>query len=380
MRAEDESRAGSGSKSVLLLVPDLFTVECPSYLHELGDALHALQVRVVLCILEPAAPATAVRLGRLRLGRLRLGRSSVPVCHVPLRGYWDAPAAWRVARLARQFEATAIHGWTGRANQIACLAGWLAGTQSVTTITDWQDADDDAWPSLSGFVRRSACANLITSVGFDPSGANTFCLEGPTRPPAFEVVATESEPGVVLRESWGIPADYSIVLACARWLPENRLKDLLWAVDLLQCSREDFVFVLLGAGRQEKRLRKFAVQCTADCRTVFSSDLSSVQAWMREADIYWHPHVWQPNSYLVRLAMQHACAVLVPRARFPVGPVEHQRNGLLFDEGRREQLARLTHALLKSTSQLREMQQSAANHQWGRNNGLSRWLRSAYGL
>ena len=66
-----------------------------------------------------------------------------------------------------------------------------------------------------------------------------------------------------IRERMSLPDETRLAITIADLEPRTRLKDLVWATDLLSCVREDFHFAIIGTGRQLWRLRKFARQTEA---------------------------------------------------------------------------------------------------------------------
>ena len=364
--------ATSFQSTLLLIVPDEFTALCPGYLHELVARLQAAGVQVVLCILQPSGESSS----NLRLAsgsvQLNVGGCELPTYRIPLRGRIGVfAAAWKIAGLARQWDAVAVHGWTRTANEVAHWCATMAGLSVVLTRLDWLDSSAEsvaaagsvsnrlrAWVPGGGETPTSLLVGHESLVG--TWQGNWATLPRSPDVPRFPTLAGKREPGVALRESLGIPHEHFVIVSCARFLPRNRLKDLLWAVDLLQCSREDFHFLLFGDGPQVRRLRTYAEQCTAIQRTRFVHDLEDLALWVGEADAYWHPYSHEPSAYLPQWARMNGTLVLAPRAEPEVMPVGKNDGGILFDEGQREQLARLTHAAFSDPERLMELKSAAA--------------------
>ena len=58
-----------------------------------------------------------------------------------------------------------------------------------------------------------------------------------------------------IRQSLSLPEDARLAITIADLEPRTRLKDLVWATDLLACIREDFHFAIIGTGNQHARLK-----------------------------------------------------------------------------------------------------------------------------
>jgi len=316
--------------------------------------------------------------------------SDIPIHFVADRFRFDFMTGWRVSRLARHIKADTIHGWSQSGNRVASWVGGITGTPFVKSHFELLAETNSDWkPNRIG--RNAKGLHLVSSsiireqlleriepgqAEFHQADSRAAADDEPIANELDNSIRTlaihadqvfRDDAGVNVRESLGLPKDGFLIVACADFLPRNRLKDLLWAVDLVQCVRHDFRFVLFGNGPQAWRLRRFAEQCTADQKTVFVDGLSRFRDVLLEADVYWHSFIHEPVPYNIKLAMKSRCAIVAPRCHGIADIVQDGVNGHLVDVGKRDQFARVTNALFKHPETLERFKLAAGESDADRN-------------
>lgn len=147
----------------------------------------------------------------------------------------------------------------------------------------------------------------------------------------------------------------NIAGAVAPLVPRSRLKDLIWATDLLTCIRDDVHFFIFGRGPQRKRLEKFASQTEAGHHVHFvDSELHAFEL-IPGLDFFWQSHLNEP----LPSAMQHAMQCEVPVVSV-YGPgttefITPQENGFATNFGARDEFARWTKYLLEKTDSAKQL-------------------------
>ena len=187
-------------------------------------------------------------------------------------------------------------------------------------------------------------------------------------PPAVSVDSTTDRASAKrqLTDYLGLPDSIYLATTVAPLQPRFRLKDLVWATDLLTCIRDDFHLLIVGRGKQKARLRKFASQTEAGSHVHI---LDSLDEKLTSADLFFGPDVYW-NANLTRpLAspMLHAMAGGTP-AISVLGSgtsdlIRHQETGFAVNFGARDEFARWTKYLIEQTeaaNQLRQQGQALA--------------------
>lgn len=164
-----------------------------------------------------------------------------------------------------------------------------------------------------------------------------------------------------LREKLQLPVDAKLAGTVAPLLAKSRLKDLIWATDLLTCVRDDFHFVIFGNGDFDARLRRFAGLTEAAQHVHFVNDPTIVPKNLSGLDFYWHSHLNEPMPFGLLNAMAGgvpAISVFGPGTR---ELIRHQETGFAVNFGARDEFARWTKYLIEqpdSAKQLAEQGQS----------------------
>ena len=171
-------------------------------------------------------------------------------------------------------------------------------------------------------------------------------------PPAVHVdqAANRANAKRKLTEHLGLPDSVYLAIAFAPLQPRFRLKDLVWATDLLTCIRDDFHFLIVGRGTQKSRLRKFASQTEAGSHVHIlgsSSDQLAPTDLFHGADVFWNASLNQPLAS----PMLHAMAGGTPAISVLGGGtsdlIRHQETGFAVNFGARDEFARWTKYLIE---------------------------------
>ena len=165
-----------------------------------------------------------------------------------------------------------------------------------------------------------------------------------------------------IRQQMSLPEEARLAITVADLEPRNRLKDLVWATDLLSCVREDFHFAIIGTGDQLWRLRKFARQTEARDHVHFLGLPESPESYLAAADFYWHSHLQSPlaGSLLAAMAMGiPAISVLGPGTE---AIIDHQATGFATNFGARDEFARWTKYLIEQAEPASRLAQQGQEH------------------
>ncbi|MEL7498910.1 MAG: glycosyltransferase [Planctomycetota bacterium] len=150
-----------------------------------------------------------------------------------------------------------------------------------------------------------------------------------------------------VREQMDLPKDAKLVVAIADLVPKTRLKDLVWATDLLVCIRDDFHFAIIGRGPQKKRLQRFAAQTEAKPNVHFCGLMDSPDRLLAAADVYWHAHLQQPLPVSLLTAMSMGVPAISVYGPGTSEVIRHQETGFGTNFGARDEFARWTKFLLE---------------------------------
>lgn len=138
-----------------------------------------------------------------------------------------------------------------------------------------------------------------------------------------------------------------IATSIAKFQPRTRLKDLIWAADLLYCIRDDVHLILVGYGQQLKRLKKFLWQTEAGPNVHFLDPRDPSLSFLTPefvgaADVYWNSHLGDANSSPVLMAMGQGVPVVSVLGPGTENLILHQQSAMAVNFGARDEFARWT--------------------------------------
>jgi len=304
----------------------------------------------------------------------------VPLEAVHWRALWD-PLAWhRLVRLTRR-PIHLVHVWDAPATVAGCLAAWLARAAGLV-LGLAEIEPNESWQSQA-LKRRLARRGAVFVAGNPavrehylrsglPAERVRLIAEGTSPPPA------PAERQQVLREL-GLPRGSRLIGVAAPLRRRERLKDAIWAADLLKVIRGDVHMVILGEGPQHERLRWFRRQVRIRDKVHFLGP-----KWQL-ADLAPHFDVFLatgecggagPEVLEVMAAGVPVVAVDEPVVRQLVDPGE---TGLLAPVGDRAALTRCIQRLLDDRELAQRMGYAAREHA-ARQFPLYRMVRGYVGL
>lgn len=165
-----------------------------------------------------------------------------------------------------------------------------------------------------------------------------------------------------LRRRLGLSESSKVAGTVARLHHRSRLKDLIWATDLLTCIREDFHFIIIGSGTQLKQLQRFASLTESRNHVHFLGQPDSPESLIAGLDFYWHSHLNDPLSGNLLAAMAReipATSVFGPGTE-PI--VKHQETGMAVNFGARDEFARWTKYFIEQTESTQQLGLQGSNH------------------
>jgi glycosyltransferase involved in cell wall biosynthesis len=153
-----------------------------------------------------------------------------------------------------------------------------------------------------------------------------------------------NEERVALRESLGWPADALVVIYTGRLLRGKGLEVLLTAFQQLLAGEGRALLVLVGSGKGESlsiedELRQDVVRAGLESRVHFPGRVGSVADYLRAADIFAFPSLFEALGLSLVEASACGLACVGSRTGGIVDVIEEGRSGLLVSPGDASALA-----------------------------------------
>jgi len=263
-------------------------------------------------------------------------------------------------KTARDLRADVLHNWCGpsgvdwawmgirgrrvatvnNVHQIASLLNRKSGKPERIVLQD-----ENANPEMSGAFRVGA-----TTVPWIR-----------TRAKVLESTTHDQKDRDYFQSRFGIPSGSIVAVAAATLEPESRLKDLIWATDLLGCVRDDVHLIIAGSGRQKEKLRRFSRLTDSASHVHFHGLPADPVAMIRSADLFWQSSPEGSGRYAMMTAMSAGIPVIAAAERNFQDLVLHQQTGLLVPPGSRDGFARWSGYLTDLPAQKQQLVRQAAS-------------------
>ena len=148
----------------------------------------------------------------------------------------------------------------------------------------------------------------------------------------------------------GLPEESRLIGLVGRLWPQKRVKDAIWAADLLKVIRDDVHLLIVGDGPQRDRLRRFRDQVCIRGKVHFLGERGDVPRLLPHFDVLWSTSAYEGQSNVILEAMASGVPVVatdIPGTRELVVAGE---TGYLVPVGDRAALAKYTERLLNDAA------------------------------
>ena len=273
----------------------------------------------------------------------------------------------RLRKRIRTFKPDIVHAYGQSATQIAAavlicdekvklVSSILSKWQPQTTLTEW-------------FER--CLLNRVDRFVFAFDGLQKEVAAFDIADKKFSVVANSIQDHRVddrqpLRErlitQLGIEPSSFVAVTSADLEPRTRLKDLIWATDLLSCVRDDVHLVIFGEGSQHQRLIQFAACTAASDHIHFAGSPPTAIDLLGGADVYWNSHLQTPMPSHLLAAMNYGVPTVSVYGPETSLLVKHQETSFAVNNGARDEFARWTKFLIEKPNDAKRLGNQGRRH------------------
>jgi glycosyltransferase involved in cell wall biosynthesis len=166
-------------------------------------------------------------------------------------------------------------------------------------------------------------------------------------------VAMPSPPSTTRRQllaELGLPEQSRIIGLVGRLWAQKRIKDAIWAADLLKVIRGDVHLLIIGDGPQRDRLRRFRDQVCISGKVHFLGQRGDVPQLLPHFDVLWSTSGYEGQSNAILEAMASGVPVVATDIPGTRELVVSDVTGYLVPVGDRAGFARRTERLLNDTA------------------------------
>jgi len=265
----------------------------------------------------------------------------------------DPTALWRLARWMKSWQPDVVHTWLFAANSFGRVAAKLAGVPVVIASERCVDPWKRRWHFW--IDRRLQCVTDTITTNSD--GVREFYNEHGIGIDSFEIIPNgvensqtlKSQPTIdreTARKRLDVSVDRKLILAVGRLWPQKRIRDLIWAGELLGTLRQDSTLVIIGDGPQREAMVRHRDTVSRVEFVRFAGNRDDVAELLPHADAFWIASEYEGQSNAVIEAMLAGVPVIASNIPGNRDLVIDGETGCLFELGDEAKLVEKTNELL----------------------------------
>lgn len=342
---------------VMMVIPTLVQGGAEKQMSLLAAGLPKEDFEVSVCVLTHSGPWQSF-----------LESQGIPVTIIHKRFKLDPIALARLTSHMKKERPDLIHTWIFAANSYGRVAARLAGVPHVLA----GERCVDLWKSEGHFWIDRKLAASTDGLVTNSQGVVDFYREHGLPESQFHVipngidvsefreVTTEQsrQRRMAARKQWlnelNLDDSARLLVCVSRLWPQKRLKDMIWALDLANCSEDHLHLVIAGEGPARQDLQEFCLETGTQERTHFVGHLENPGSLLEAADLFVLPSEYEGQSNSLMEAILRRTPVVVsdiPGNRDLVPDSEH---GWIFKMGDR---AGLTKSIRQAMAEPEEVAQ-----------------------
>jgi glycosyltransferase involved in cell wall biosynthesis len=275
-----------------------------------------------------------------------LQKAGIPVTVIGKRWKVDPLAYWRLKALIRRLKPDIVHTWLFAANSYGRQAAIAAGVKHIVA----GERCVDPWKSGLHLTIDRALARRTQRIVTNSTGVREFYAARGLPAEKFTVIpngirVTEPTDPVTRDEllaELGLPPTQYLIGVVGRLWPQKRVKDLLFAAEVLKTARDGWQMLIVGDGPQRWRLTRFRDQLRIADRVHFLGERPDVPRLMPHFDLLWLGSQYEGQSNAIMEAMAAGVPVIATDIPGNRDLVVQDETGYLVPLGERLEFTRRT--------------------------------------
>ncbi len=323
---------------LLLLIPTLDRSGAEKQLTLLATHLPRQEYAVNVVALTRSGPFQA-----------DLDAANIPVTVIGKRFKCDPLAWWKLRRFLRDQKPDVLHTWLFAGNAYGRLAAGPHPSCPVVVSERCVDSWKSGWQL---WLDRRLAGRTTRLVGNSQSVAGFYRNLGipvdklVVVPNGIDLPDAAPDARQVVRAELGIPETTHVVGFLGRLAPQKRVKDLIWAFELIRVMHTEVVFLVIGDGPDRSRLEQYAHSLEIGGRVRFLGHREDAARLMPALDVFWLASDFEGLSNSIMEAMAAALPVVASDIPANRELVVHGETGYLAPVGDRVAFAQLAERFL----------------------------------
>jgi glycosyltransferase involved in cell wall biosynthesis len=335
------------TKRILQIIPSLDRSGAEKQLVLLATGLPRDEFEVHVCALTRGGPLEA-----------DLRRQKISLTIIGKRWKIDPGAYWRLKRHIAQLQPDLVQTWMFAANAYGRAAALAVGVKHLVA----SERCVDPWKGWHQLAIDRWLARRTDAIVVNSPGVRDFYLRQGLPAEKFHVIANgvaPSAPSDISREQLlaqlGLPPGSRLIAAVGRLWPQKRVKDLIWATDLLHNIRDDAHLLIIGEGPQRARLERYRDQCCVRDKVRFLGARDDVPRLMPHFDLLWLASDYEGLPNVIMEAMAAGIPVVATDIPGNRDLVVNRETGYLVPVGDRAAFGRWANKILNDAALARQL-------------------------
>ncbi|EGF26180.1 glycosyltransferase family 4 protein [Rhodopirellula baltica] len=297
-----------------------------------------------------------------------LRAAGVPVVLIGKRFKMDPTALFRLKKQLVDFEPDIVHTWLFAANSFGRVAAKWAGVPVIIA----SERCVDPWKTGWHFLIDRRLQKISQAITTNSSGVQDFYAANGLDPAQFVVIPNgvesidSTKTQAIDREEafrrLEVASERRLIVAVGRLWPQKRIRDLIWAGELLATARGDTTLVVIGDGPQRDELLRHRDSVSAPLHVRFAGQREDVGELLPHADQFWIASEYEGQSNAVIEAMLAGVPVIASNIPGNRDLVIDKETGWLFDVGDEADLVRLSLAAFNDPDGSQRIAEQARQH------------------
>jgi glycosyltransferase involved in cell wall biosynthesis len=289
--------------------------------------------------------------------------TAAPVTVISTRWKYDPRSFWELKRLIDRFQPNLIHAWTSDANVYGLAAAKAMGVKRFLAGYGCVDPFKSGPRLALDRCIGKHCIRLTAN----NAGVRDFYIRKGLPAEKFQIIPGGVEPSQTstttrrqLLAELHLPENSRLIGLVDSLFLRNRIKDAIWAADLLKVVRKDVHLLIIGDGPHREQLRRFRDQVRIADFVHFLGLRNDLPRLMPHFDMLWSTSPHEDQSSVILEAMAAGVAVVACDTPGTRDLVLHRETGYLVPIGDRTGLARHAYQLFEDQALFDRLGKAAA--------------------